>query len=82
MNSPIITIPAPRYTEHGGKARLFLFDHHSSTNPWPAWMGVMHGYEIEFVFGMPLNRTLGYLEEEVVMSRRMMKYWANMARTG
>uniref|UniRef100_A0A3P8YC05 Carboxylic ester hydrolase n=1 Tax=Esox lucius TaxID=8010 RepID=A0A3P8YC05_ESOLU len=54
----------------------------SSTNPWPAWMGVMHGYEIEIVFGKPLNSTLGYLEEEVVMSRRMMKYWANMARTG
>nr|XP_046172145.1 cholinesterase-like isoform X1 [Oncorhynchus gorbuscha]XP_046172146.1 cholinesterase-like isoform X1 [Oncorhynchus gorbuscha]XP_046172147.1 cholinesterase-like isoform X1 [Oncorhynchus gorbuscha] len=81
FNCPVLEF-AQRYTEHGGKARLFLFDHHSSTNPWPAWMGVMHGYEIEFVFGMPLNRTLGYLEEEVVMSRRMMKYWANMARTG
>ncbi|KAJ8007879.1 hypothetical protein DPEC_G00098760 [Dallia pectoralis] len=73
---------AKRYTEHGGQARLYMFSHHSSTNPWPAWMGVMHAYEIEFVFGMPLNSALGYLEEEVVMSKRIMKYWANMARTG
>ncbi|CAB1348242.1 unnamed protein product [Coregonus sp. 'balchen'] len=81
MNSPIITIPAPRDTGHGGKACLFLFDHNSSTNPWPMWMGVIQGYEIEFIFVMLLNSTLGYLEEEVVMSRRMMKCWVNMGRT-
>uniref|UniRef100_A0A8K9XKN7 Carboxylesterase type B domain-containing protein n=1 Tax=Oncorhynchus mykiss TaxID=8022 RepID=A0A8K9XKN7_ONCMY len=68
--------------EGEGKACLFLFDHHSSNNPWPVWMGVMQGYEIAFIFGMPLHSSLGYIEEEVVMSRRMMKSWANMGRTG
>ncbi|KAL0969976.1 hypothetical protein UPYG_G00235470 [Umbra pygmaea] len=81
FNCPVLEF-AKRYTEHGGQARLYLFSHRSSTNPWPVWMGVMHGYEIEFVFGMPLNSTLGYLEEEVIMSKRIMKYWANLARTG
>ncbi|XP_071386155.1 acetylcholinesterase-like [Centroberyx affinis] len=73
---------AQRYPQHGGKAYLYFFDHRSSTNPWPAWMGVMHGYEIEFVFGMPLNVTLGYTQNEVNMSRKFMKHWANFARTG
>ncbi|KAM3875345.1 cholinesterase-like [Diretmus argenteus] len=73
---------AHRYSQHGGKTFLYLFDHRSSTNPWPAWMGVMHGYEIEFVFGMPLNGTLGYTQNEVNMSRNFMKHWANFARTG
>ncbi|CAL8350983.1 unnamed protein product [Lota lota] len=73
---------ARRYSEHGGKAFLYLFDHRSSTNPWPAWMGVMHGYEIEFVFGMPLNASLKYTEREVNMSRSFMKHWVNFARTG
>ena len=71
-----------RYSEHGGKAFFYLFDHHSTANPWPAWMGVMHGYEIEFVFGMPLNPSLKYTEREVNMSRSIMKQWANFARTG
>lgn len=42
----------------------------------------MHGYEIEFVFGMPLNASLKYTEREVNMSRSIMKHWANFARTG
>ena len=71
-----------RYTKHGGKSYLYLFDHHSSANPWPAWMGVMHGSEIEFVLGVPLNSSLGYTYEEVALSKGLMKRWANFARTG
>ncbi|AWO99212.1 putative acetylcholinesterase-like [Scophthalmus maximus] len=73
---------AQRYSQHGGKTFLYLFDHRSSINPWPAWMGVMHGYEIEFVFGMPLNASLGYTKTEVNMTKKIMKHWANFARTG
>ncbi|XP_030230749.1 cholinesterase-like [Gadus morhua] len=73
---------ARRYSEHGGKAFFYLFDHRSSASPWPAWMGVMHACEIEFVFGMPLNASLKYTEREVNMSRSIMKQWANFARTG
>ncbi|KAI3354402.1 hypothetical protein L3Q82_018921, partial [Scortum barcoo] len=72
---------AHRFSQRGGKAFLYLFDHRSSTNPWPAWMGVMHGYEIEFVFGMPLDASLGYTKNEVNMTKKFMKHWANFART-
>lgn len=66
----------------GNKAFVYYFGHRSSRNPWPRWMGVMHGYEIEFVFGLPLNLSLGYTEEEEALSRKMMKHWANFAKTG
>ncbi|XP_036393429.1 cholinesterase-like [Megalops cyprinoides] len=73
---------AQRFVNVGHTAFLYFFDHRSSRNAWPRWMGVMHGYEIEFVFGMPLNRSLGYTKEEEAMSRKIMKHWANFARTG
>lgn len=71
-----------RYSKGGGKTFLYLFDHRSSVNPWPEWMGVMHAYDIEFVFGMPLNTSLGYTKNEVNMTKKFMKHWANFARTG
>ncbi|CAF93936.1 unnamed protein product, partial [Tetraodon nigroviridis] len=61
---------------------VYLFDHRASNIAWPEWMGVIHGYEIEFVFGLPLEKRLNYTQEEEKLSRRMMKYWANFARTG
>lgn len=73
---------ANRYSQNGGKTFVYLFDHPSSVNPWPAWMGVMHGYEIEFIFGMPLNASLGYTKTEVNMTKKFMKHWANFARMG
>ncbi|XP_067275694.1 cholinesterase-like isoform X2 [Pseudorasbora parva] len=73
---------ARRYVESGGSARLFLFNHRSSVNPWPRWMGVMHGDEIPFVFGIPLNHTFAFSNEESSMSRRIMEHWGNFARSG
>lgn len=73
---------AHSYSNRGGKTFLYSFDHQSSVNPWPKWMGVMHGYEIEFVFGMPLNASLGYTKNEVNMTKTFMKHWANFARVG
>lgn len=48
-----------RLCQHGGETFVYLFDHHSSINPWPEWMGIIHGYETEFILGMPQNRSLG-----------------------
>ncbi|XP_078526161.1 acetylcholinesterase isoform X2 [Lissotriton helveticus] len=73
---------ASKYVEHGNKVYTYLFSHQASNLMWPKWMGVLHGYEIEFVFGLPLDRTLNYTEEEEMLSRKIMRYWANFARTG
>ncbi|XP_037533975.1 acetylcholinesterase-like [Nematolebias whitei] len=81
FNCPVLDF-AQRYSKGGGKTFLYSFDHRSSRNPWPEWMGVMHAYEIEFVFGVPLNTSLGYTKYEVNMTKKFMKHWANFARTG
>ncbi|XP_009473386.1 PREDICTED: acetylcholinesterase-like, partial [Nipponia nippon] len=63
---------AQRWAERGGTVFAYLFDHRASNLLWPPWMGVPHGYEIEFVFGQPLNPALNYTAEEEQLSRRIM----------
>ncbi|XP_078521832.1 cholinesterase isoform X1 [Lissotriton helveticus] len=71
-----------KYAESGSTAFLYFFDHQSSKLAWPKWMGVMHGYEIEFVFGLPTVRRLNYTRDEELLTRTIMTYWANFAKYG
>ena len=71
-----------RYAETGNTVYMYHFRHFTSANPWPRWMGIMHGYEIDHVFGHPLNSTLNYTRQELELSKRMMRYWTNFAKTG
>ncbi|XP_076449528.1 uncharacterized protein LOC143285962 [Babylonia areolata] len=64
----------------GRDVYLYSFEHRLSNNPWPEWMGVMHGYEIEAVFGLPLD--YNYTQGEEDLASRMMGYWTRFAKTG
>ncbi|KAL8593931.1 hypothetical protein ACOMHN_032351 [Nucella lapillus] len=70
------------YAQSGQSVYLYWMDHHSTVNPWPEWMGTLHGDEIYFVFGVPLKPGLGYSEREKELSRKIMKFWTNYAKTG
>ncbi|XP_078591750.1 cholinesterase 1-like [Branchiostoma floridae x Branchiostoma japonicum] len=73
---------ARAHTRVGTTAYMYEFAHLASNVVSPDWAGVLHTAEIPFVFGGPLNATLGYTAEEVELSRRMMRHWANFAKTG
>nr|AAP87381.1 acetylcholinesterase-2 [Nephotettix cincticeps]BAI63653.1 ace-paralogous acetylcholinesterase [Nephotettix cincticeps]BAI63654.1 ace-paralogous acetylcholinesterase [Nephotettix cincticeps]BAI63655.1 ace-paralogous acetylcholinesterase [Nephotettix cincticeps]BAI63656.1 ace-paralogous acetylcholinesterase [Nephotettix cincticeps] len=73
---------AHRYAETGNNVYMYYFKYRSIGNPWPSWTGVMHADEINYIFGEPLNPILNYHPQEVELSRRMMRYWANFAKTG
>jgi len=79
---PLLDLADKRSEGGEGSVYFYHFVQRSSQNPWPEWMGVMHGYEIEFVFGLPLDESLKYTAHEQELSRNMMKLWANFARTG
>ncbi|KAL3072871.1 hypothetical protein niasHS_017845 [Heterodera schachtii] len=71
------------HAEHGAPTFYYVFSHRASQQTWPEWMGVLHGYEINFIFGEPYNRKqFNYTREERELSSRFMRYWANFARTG
>lgn len=73
---------AGKLAAQGARVYAYIFEHRASTLSWPLWMGVPHGYEIEFIFGLPLKPSLNYTVEEKAFARRLMRYWANFARTG
>ncbi|VDN99261.1 unnamed protein product [Rodentolepis nana] len=69
------------------KVQYFNFMYKTHISHLPQWTGVMHGYEIEYVFGMPFSKPFNsqYYEfspEESELSKRVMKYWVNFAKTG
>lgn len=84
------------HTKHGGDTYYYYFTHRfilfalsqglklfrATAQTWPHWMGVLHGYEINFIFGEPYNKKFNYTAEEQELSSRFMRYWANFARTG
>ncbi|XP_012871716.1 PREDICTED: cholinesterase [Dipodomys ordii] len=73
---------AQKFSDWENNVFFYYFEHRSSKLPWPQWMGVMHGYEIEFVFGLPLERRGNYTKPEEILSRSIMKRWANFAKYG
>jgi len=73
---------AHRYAETGNNVYMYHFAHQASNSPWPRWSGAMHADEIAFLFGQPLNVSYGYSKAEIELSKQMMAYWANFAKTG
>ncbi|ELU10912.1 hypothetical protein CAPTEDRAFT_41336, partial [Capitella teleta] len=52
------------YTEAGIKTHFYYLTHRATNEAWPPWMGVIHGAEIQWVFGMALNESKNYTPEE------------------
>ena len=59
---------------------VYSFEQRLSNNPWPAWTGVMHGYEIEAVFGLPLDHN--YTVGEEALASRITAFWTRFAQYG
>ncbi|XP_077546239.1 acetylcholinesterase-like isoform X2 [Haemaphysalis longicornis] len=69
-------------TQFGVLVYQYVFARRSSRNPWPLWMGVIHGEEIAFEFGEPFNASQRYDKEDKDLSGLVMHYWANFAKSG
>nr|BAB24908.1 unnamed protein product [Mus musculus] len=75
--------------DSGGPVYFYEFQHrpHCFQNSRPAFVKADHTDEIRFVFGGPFLKGDVVMfeeatEEEKLLSRKMMKYWANFARSG
>ncbi|XP_028908040.1 carboxylesterase 3 isoform X2 [Ornithorhynchus anatinus] len=88
----IMSFKTAQYHRDAGAAVYFYeFQHRSSliSKIKPDYVKADHGDEITFVFGGPFMANESFLfafpgarEEEKQLSKTMMQYWANFARTG
>ncbi|KAM8921421.1 cholinesterase-like [Pelodytes ibericus] len=69
-------------TKHGNRVFLYEYNYRYQSEVWPEWMGVIHGAELPIIFGKPLIDYTNYTNAEVLLSKRIMKFWGNFARNG
>ncbi|XP_018548618.1 bile salt-activated lipase [Lates calcarifer] len=50
--------------------------------PYPSWMGADHADDLQYVFGKPFTTPLAYWPRHRDVSRYMIAYWTNFAKTG
>ncbi|XP_077309519.1 fatty acyl-CoA hydrolase precursor, medium chain-like isoform X2 [Lithobates pipiens] len=81
---------AKLHRDSGSPVYFYEFQHRPSLfqHSRPQWVKVDHGDDLVFVFGGPFLRdgafykSYNYPEEEKTLSKTVMRYWANFARTG
>ncbi|XP_061475123.1 acetylcholinesterase-like [Rhineura floridana] len=80
-----VTEVATVMAEAGSPVYAYTFTHRSIGSVWPEWMGSAHGYEVPYLFGT-LTQMKGtnetHTEAELALIPRVMRYWAEFARTG
>ncbi len=69
-----------------GKTYLYIFEHRPQMSDAPAWHTTNHAADEAYVFGAPFGSAVQidgpWQEEDKEMSKTIMKYWTNFAKTG
>uniref|UniRef100_A0A8C4S5C1 Carboxylic ester hydrolase n=1 Tax=Erpetoichthys calabaricus TaxID=27687 RepID=A0A8C4S5C1_ERPCA len=65
-----------------GKTYTYVFNMPSRVPFFPSWMGAEHAEDLQYVFGKPFTTPLGYFPRHRDVSKYMIAYWTNFARTG
>jgi acetylcholinesterase len=73
---------ATYYAAAGENVYNYYLTQRYSTNPWPSWMGVLHGDDIFWVFGELLKDSMNYTRSDQELSLKMMQYWTSFAKHG
>ena len=81
-DEPMYVSPA-----ESGATYFYYFCVSPSGSPYPAWVGADHIMDVFFTLGNGLHDNTHYqdwsfTQAELELSKKMMKYWANFAKTG
>ncbi|NXE46274.1 CEL lipase, partial [Casuarius casuarius] len=76
------TLKLHRQHAQSGKTYSYVFSQPSRMPVYPSWVGADHADDLQYVFGKPFSTPLGYLPKHRTVSKAMIAYWTNFARTG
>uniref|UniRef100_A0A0K0EEY6 Carboxylic ester hydrolase n=1 Tax=Strongyloides stercoralis TaxID=6248 RepID=A0A0K0EEY6_STRER len=86
MNCPASKFVEKIYNSTRRNVYVYEFQKRSPINPWPKWMGAMHGRELKYIFGYPYRYPSKYpedkLKEEQKFSKKYMKFLGKFAKYG
>ncbi|XP_077918106.1 bile salt-activated lipase [Halichoerus grypus] len=71
-----------RANAKSAKTYNYVFSHPSRMPIYPKWVGADHADDLQYVFGKPFASPLGYRTQDRTVSKAMIAYWTNFARTG
>ncbi|KFO31953.1 bile salt-activated lipase [Fukomys damarensis] len=71
-----------RATAKSGRTYAYLFSMPSRMPIYPKWIGADHADDIQYVFGKPFATPLGYRAQDRTLSKAVIAYWTNFARSG
>lgn len=76
--------PAPALSPPVRSARTYayLFSVPSRMPIYPKWVGADHADDLQYIFGKPFATPLGYRAQDRTVSKAMIAYWTNFARSG
>ncbi|XP_070286098.1 LOW QUALITY PROTEIN: bile salt-activated lipase-like [Myotis yumanensis] len=77
-----MTVAQHRANAKSARTYTYLFSHPSRIPLYPSWMGADHITELPYVYGKPFDKPLIYRAQDRTVSRTMIAYWTNFARTG
>lgn len=64
------------------KTYSYVFSQPSRMPVYPSWVGADHADDLQYVFGKPFATPAGYWPKHRTVSKAMIAYWTNFARTG
>ncbi|XP_008004013.3 bile salt-activated lipase isoform X1 [Chlorocebus sabaeus] len=77
-----IALAQHRANAKSAKTYSYLFSHPSRMPTYAKWMGADHADDIQYVFGKPFATPNGYRPQDRTVSKAMIAYWTNFAKTG
>ncbi|XP_070820772.1 bile salt-activated lipase-like [Chaetodon trifascialis] len=66
----------------GGRTFSYLFNMKTRIPGFPRWVEAEHAEDLQYLFGKPFSTPLAYFPRHRDLSKDMIAYWTNFARTG